>query len=198
MTLLLRSPGVYALAVNCALLLVCQGRWALAQRVELKSNVASASARSLESVKRKGVPRLHRAGDVYLGGQPTREGFAALKALGVKTIVTMRHQAETPEFNEQVLVESLNMAFVRLPWAGEHELTDKLLDKYRTLLRSVNTPTFVHCEIGNRVGAVWLVFRALDHGVSVKQSLKEAKTIGLRSRSYRRIALQYIKQNDTQ
>jgi len=72
-------------------------------------------------------------------------------------------------------------------------LTPKVFDKARKLLRTSEKPILLHCSSANRVGAVWIPFRALDMGIPLEQAVEEAKTIGLKTPAYEEIARQYVR-----
>lgn len=137
------------------------------------------------------VRNLHRAGDIYLAGQPGKDDFALLKERGVKTIINLRPQAEH-DLDEQRIVEDLGITYVHIPWNGPDQLTDARLDAMRTALRESERPLMLHCASANRVGPAWLAYRVLDAGVPVEQATREAKQIGMSTPAYETKALAYI------
>ncbi len=53
----------------------------------------------------------------------------------------------------------------------------------------------MHCRSANRVGAIRLAHRALDHGLSYDQALDEAKTVGLKLPAFVEKAKDYLDRN---
>ena len=51
----------------------------------------------------------------------------------------------------------------------------------------------LHCASSNRVGAVWLAYRALDGGLSIEEAKAEAKIVGLKSPALEAKAIDYVK-----
>ena len=46
-----------------------------------------------------------------------------------------------------------------------------------------NGPVFIHCAVGARVGAFWMIRRVLRDGWEVEKALEEANRIGLRNQA---------------
>lgn len=139
------------------------------------------------------VKNMHRVGDLYLAGAPTPSDYPLLKDLGIKTVLSIRHDKETPDIDDAKLVEAHGMTYVHLPWNGVDQLTDERLDTMRQVLRDADRPMLFHCGSANRVGAGWLAYRVLDEGVDLDAALREAKRIGMRTPAYETKAVAYIK-----
>jgi len=155
--------------------------------------VATQLTESLRAEEVGSVPKLHRYGDVYLAGQPRAEDFELFRERGVRTVLDIRHDSETPELNERQLVEALGMTYIYIPWNGPDELNDRVLDEMRTVLVDAQRPILFHCGSANRVGAGWLAYRALDEGLSLEEAHAEALEVGLRTPAYEAKALEYVR-----
>jgi len=138
------------------------------------------------------VKNMHRVGDLYVAGAVTASDYPLLKERGIKTILSIRHDSETPDFDEATLARAQGMTYIHLPWSGPDELTDTKLDAMRRVLREENRPMLFHCGSANRASSGWLAYRVLDQGVDLDTALSEAKTLGLRTPAYRTKALAYI------
>lgn len=141
------------------------------------------------------VRNMHRIGDLYLSGAPTPNDYPLLKDLGIKTVLNIRHDKETPGLDDAKLVEAQGMTYIHLPWNGADQLTDEKLDAMRQVLRDAERPMLFHCGSANRVGAGWLVYRVLDENVGLEAALAEAKAVGLRTSAYQAKAVAYIEAN---
>jgi uncharacterized protein (TIGR01244 family) len=130
-----------------------------------------------------GIPHFLKISDqVWTGGQPWEEHFAKLKDAGIKIIINLRTPAENEGAREEAKVKQLGMTYFNIPVAGNEpdeldaddflKLTDEQLK---------NGPVFIHCAVGSRVGAFWMIRRVLRDGWDVDKALEEANRIGMRS-----------------
>jgi uncharacterized protein (TIGR01244 family) len=141
------------------------------------------------------IARVHRLADVYLAGQPTAEDLAEAKKLGIKTVLNLRPDAELKGFDERSAVEAAGLAYVHIPFSGADDLNDEIFDKAREQLKTVERPLLFHCASANRVGALWLPYRALDNGITYDAALAEAKQVGLRAPGMETKAKDYIERH---
>ena len=152
----------------------------------------------LEKVELGSIEPLHRLGDIWLGGQPSEGDLTVLQASGVRTVINLRHTAEFEDFDEPALIAELGMKYVRLPWAKPEELTDDILKRARQHLKGAERPIFLHCSSGNRTGAVWMAWRALDAGLSPGDAALEGRTVGMREPAYEAKVLDYVQRESAE
>ena len=128
------------------------------------------------------IKRFHQVNEqVYRGAQPSYQGFEALAAMGVKTVVDLRHEA-TQFIQEQRIVESLGMKFLSVPMTMGAPTDDQITRVLHQLDAFGAGPVFVHCRGGkDRTGTVIACYRiAHDHWES-GPALAEARVNGMRS-----------------
>ncbi|MHC5028219.1 MAG: protein tyrosine phosphatase family protein [Planctomycetota bacterium] len=130
--------------------------------------------------------------DVRMGGQPGLEDLEQAKSDGTVTVINLRKPDELADFDEAQAAEELGLVYHGVPWRAPDEMTDAVLDELRGLLRDAERPILLHCGSGNRVGAVWIVYRVLDDGIDVEAAVDEARTIGLKSAALEEKARDYI------
>jgi len=130
-----------------------------------------------------GIPRFLKITDqVWTGGQPWPEHFPKLKDAGVKVVINLRPQGEFDGVGEESTVKKLGMAYFNIPVAfnepDELDADDflKLTDE-----QLKNGPVFIHCAVGSRVGAFWMIRRVLRDGWEFDKAVEEANRIGMRS-----------------
>lgn len=150
------------------------------------------NAEKLEPYECGTVTRLNTLGGVFLASQPNVADIEQAAMGGIELVVNMRHESEMTDFNEKEVAEKNGMRYINLPWNGANELTDKILDEARRILREETRPMMVHCSSANRVGAVWLAYRVLDNGISYEDALAEAKVVGMKTPAYETITKAYI------
>lgn len=138
------------------------------------------------------VTKLHTYKGVFLASQPSASDFEQAKKGGVKTVINLRHPAENKEFDEAEVIKGLGLNYFNPAWNGPEELSDQRFNEVRQLLRTAERPILLHCSSANRVGPMWLAYRVLDEGASLEQATAEAKTVGMKSPDYERLAKDYI------
>lgn len=117
---------------------------------------------------------------LYRGAQPDRDGFAFLRDMGIRTVVSLRNDA-----SERALVESLGMRFVHIPVTFRVFGGDMPRRAAEQFLNAVDDPSvgpvFVHCKRGaDRTGAFVGLYRVLRQGWNVDRAYEEARDIGMR------------------
>ena len=113
------------------------------------------------------------------GGQPRVEHFAKLKADGVKAVLNLRTPGEHRAEEEQAAVEKAGMKYFNIPVVYTAP-TDPQVDEFLKITDDpANRPMFIHCTAAIRVGAFWMIRRALRDGMSVEAALEDARKVGL-------------------
>jgi protein tyrosine phosphatase (PTP) superfamily phosphohydrolase (DUF442 family) len=111
---------------------------------------------------------------LYRGEQPTAEGFAELKKLGVKTIIDLR-----TFHDDRPLLKGSGLRYARIyakPWHPEDEDLAAFL---KIVNDPANQPVFVHCQQGcDRTGCAVAVYRMLDQQWTLAQAIDEMRTFG--------------------
>ena len=130
-----------------------------------------------------GIPRFLKLTDqVWTGGQPWPEHWTKLKEAGVKVIINLRPHDEHDGEKEAAKVKELGMSYFNIPvvFTAPDELdADDFLKLTDEQLK--NGPVFIHCAVGTRVGAFWMIRRMLRDGWDYDKALEEANRIGLRN-----------------
>jgi protein tyrosine phosphatase (PTP) superfamily phosphohydrolase (DUF442 family) len=134
---------------------------------------AASAVAPAEKLKRNGLPNLGRIGDrLYRSGQPKREGFDAMKELGVAIVVNLRDDSEK---TEQQQVESRGIRYVHIPWRGTAQADNRQVAQFLQLLRdNPDKKVLVHCQRGaERTGVMVAAYRISEHGWTPEQALDE-------------------------
>jgi tyrosine-protein phosphatase SIW14 len=128
-----------------------------------------------------GLPNFHRVNqELFRGAQPTPEGIAQLRMLGVKTVVDLRAPGERSEA-EKKIVEGLGMHYVSVPMGGLHAPDpDQVSQVLRIIGDSSAAPVFVHCRRGSdRTGTVIAIYRITHDAWDNAKALAEARSLGM-------------------
>lgn len=170
----------------------CEKETATTESAAANQDHDAVTTEQLEPYECGAIKRLHTYDGLFLASQPSAEDFEQVKKSGVVTVINQRHTSEIKDFDESEVVSSLGLKYENPAWSGSDELTDELIDHTRQLLDTVERPALLHCGSGNRVGAIWFAYRALDGGLDIDEALVEAKTVGLKSSKYEEIVRDYI------
>ncbi len=113
------------------------------------------------------------------GGQPRIEHFVQLKADGVKAVLNLRQPGEHRADEERAAVEKAGLKYFNIP-VVYREPTDAQVDEFLKITDDpANRPMFIHCTAAIRVGAFWMIRRAVRDGLSVDAALEEGRKVGL-------------------
>ena len=153
------------------LALACCRSPALAQPSVTSSERPAGWAKPLEV---QGVPNLFRVNvNLYRGAQPTREGFANLGAMGIKTIVNLR------SFHSDRDLLPPGVAYVNIPMKGWHVESEDLVRFLEVANDPERQPVFVHCQRGaDRTGLVCAVYRITAEGWTNDRAVEEMRDGG--------------------
>jgi tyrosine-protein phosphatase SIW14 len=106
---------------------------------------------------------------VWRGAQPTAEGFATLKAMGVKTIVNLRYL-----HSDRDLLRGTGLAYAHFPCTAIVPDDDVVAQFLKIATDPANRPVFVHCEHGSdRTGVAIAAFRVTVQAWSMTKARRE-------------------------
>lgn len=122
-----------------------------------------------------GLANYAKVSDVlHRGAQPSAAGFAALKRMGLRTVVNLR------SFNsDRDELKGTGLQYVHIyckAWHPEDEDVVKFLQVVRD---PKNHPVFVHCQHGaDRTGMMVAAYRVVEQGWSVEDAAQELGRFG--------------------
>jgi tyrosine-protein phosphatase SIW14 len=146
--------------------------------VVLSLFVSGALQAQAPSTTPKGV-RVSNFGKVsdalYRGAQPVGRDYADLAALGIKTIVDLRDDAEP---SAPQLASQAGMTYVRIPMSGWERPADAAVAQFLSVMnKTENLPVFVHCKVGkHRTGAMVALYRLTTDGWTASKAYTEMQT----------------------
>jgi protein tyrosine/serine phosphatase len=112
--------------------------------------------------------------NLYRGAQPTAEGMAHLRAMGIKTVVNLRAWHSNRDKVADTGLSSVR--FETEPWHGNAEDVVRFL---KVVTNTNNLPAFVHCERGaDRTGMMCAMYRIVVCGWTKSEALEEMKNGG--------------------
>ena len=110
----------------------------------------------------------------FRGSQPGQRQVAALKAMGVKTIIDLRRDY-VPE--ERQWASELGLTYFNIPLKPNQPATKEQTEYFLRLVNDpANAPVYVHCRGGkHRTGAMTAVYRITHDGWTAEQAFEEMK-----------------------
>lgn len=104
----------------------------------------------------------------------------ALRDAGVRQILDLTPDAETPDFDEAAAARAAGLAYANLPLAGPADLTYDNVLAFDAMLRAAKRPVLVHCASGNRVGAMAALRAAWVDGRPAEDAVAIGRAWGLK------------------
>lgn len=120
------------------------------------------------------------AEDIHAGGRIGADDLPALRAAGIRHVIDLTPDAETPDFDEAGAVRAAGLGYANLPIAGAADLDREAVLAFDRLLQAADGPTLVHCASGNRVGALAALRAAWLQGADEEAAVEEGRRWGLR------------------
>ena len=115
---------------------------------------------------------------LYRGAQPDAEGIQNLKRLGIKTIINLRMTGDVWK-GEEAEARASGILYTNLPMKGLGRPTDEQVAQALSLINTLPSPVFVHCQHGcDRTGTVIACYRMEHDQWSNRSSLQEARQYG--------------------
>ena len=136
--------------------------------------------------------------DFCTGGQPRLEHLEKLKAEGVKAIINLRQPSEHRAADEEAKAKELGLRYFNIPVVFGKPNEAQVEEFLKLTDDPENRPAFIHCTAAIRVGAFWMIRRALRDGWKIEDAQAEAEKVGLReSPHWVEFARQYIEKHRT-
>jgi tyrosine-protein phosphatase SIW14 len=139
-----------------------------------------------EKLKLAGVSNAGKVSEMLLrGAQPSAQGLAELKKLGVTTIVDLRGNSG-PVAWERAQAESLGMRFVNIPVFGWSAPGDAKVAQFLKVVQQDPTQKiFVHCYYGeDRTGVMVATYRIAQQNWTPEQAAAEMNSFGFHYHLY--------------
>ncbi len=131
---------------------------------------AAAAPRAWAEALRAAGPNLHRVSpELYRGAQPTAEGMAQLRALGVRTVVNLR-----ASHSDSDKLAGTGLRYVPIPVTAVGIGDDDVARFLRVAADPAAQPVFVHCQHGaDRTGLMVAMYRVAVQGWEREAAIDE-------------------------
>ena len=153
--------------------------WAgLAQAEAPQPRPSPARARAERLANVPGLKNVGRiAPGLLRGDEPSREGLETLKAMGVKTVVNLRHYHGR---SEEKACRELGLDYVRLALESSDAPSDTDVRRFLAIVTDpARQPVYFHCWRGkDRTGTLAAVYRIAVEGWPLDEALAEMDAFG--------------------
>ena len=107
-------------------------------------------------------------------GQPTEKEFLLIKNEGFEVVINIRPESEMQYvFDEKLIVESLEMKYLKIPMTFD-TLNKKILTKFfQTMEEQKEKKVFVHCHHNIRVSGLLAFYRIIKLGWTKEDAYRE-------------------------
>jgi tyrosine-protein phosphatase SIW14 len=156
----LRSVQVALLAISINLIVVASAAAKTAKNTEFPT------------IKIKNFGQMDER--FYRGAQPNPEDYKDLAALGIKTVIDLRDNAES---YAKTAAETAGLRYVNIPLSDSHAPTEEHVAEFLKLVDDPETGHFyVHCAGGrHRTGMMGAIYRMNHDGWNFDQAYTEMK-----------------------
>lgn len=149
--------------------------------IEVPKDVSPQSVKSLQPYFND-IPNLrYVSGRLLRGGQPSDQGLAFLKDVGVRTIINLRTEPVLIA-REKIAAERLGLKYVELPTYTVQEPDAKQFQTFLSVATNpANGPVYVHCYHGrDRTGTMIGAYRIAENGWTFDAAFQEMMACGFR------------------
>src|SRR5688572_21667010 len=132
---------------------------------------------------------------VGCAGATDPSAMAALRKDGFVSVVNLRLPTEPGADVDagRAAAQAAGLKYIHLPFNAASP-DPKIVDSFLAAVADKsNQPVFIHCGSANRVGAVWMIKRALQDGWDVDRARAEGEAIGLSNAQLTAFAVEYIR-----
>jgi uncharacterized protein (TIGR01244 family) len=131
---------------------------------------------------------------IACGGSTKPEAIREIRNMGFKSVINLRLASEEGALVEEegTAVKAAGMNYVHLPFDMQSPAPDLIDNFIAAVTKPSNTPAYVHCALGGRAAALWMIKRVKADGWTLDRALVEANALGLNDR-LRPFALNYLR-----
>lgn len=164
----------------------------------LALTVALPAAAQVKKQEMPGIRNYSRVdATVGCGGATDPTAMAGLKKEGYVSVINLRLANEEGANIDaaRAAAQSAGLKYIHLPFNAAMPDTKVVSDFLAAVADKTNQPVFIHCGSANRVGAMWMIKRALQDGWTIERAQAEGEAIGLQNPQLKEFAANYIKEH---
>ena len=116
---------------------------------------------------------------LLMGGQPTKQMLTELANAELKSVIDLKGPRESAGFSEAIETKKLGLMYHSVPIRSKADITWAQAIHLQRLLEETEKPVLVHCQSGNRVGALLALIAMVENGHNLSQAIEFGKQHGL-------------------
>lgn len=123
------------------------------------------------------------ANGVYISGQPTAEGLARAKAMGVTRVINLRTDREVNDrtvvpYDEAAAIAELGIDYVRIPQGGpDTPYAPQAVEQFDAAIAASSGPVLLHCTVAWRATHLWTAWLIEKQGVEFNEAIAIGKRL---------------------
>ena len=125
------------------------------------------------------IPYARIVDDMLVGGRPTQQNVDSLKAAGYQCVIDLSGDSEPGVAAQRQRHTEIGLTYVSIPVRGAIGVTKHNARRLADALESAPRPVVVHCQTGNRVGALLALKAYHIDGVNAEQAIAFGIRCGL-------------------
>ena len=121
--------------------------------------------------------------------------MSALRKEGFISVINLREATEQGADidGSRAAAQKAGLKYIHLPFNAAKPDAAVVQNFLAAVADKSNQPVFIHCGSANRVGAMWMIKRALQDGWPVEKAQAEGQAVGLTNPQLVAFATDYIK-----
>ena len=121
--------------------------------------------------------------------------MSGLRKEGFVSVINLREASEPGADVEgsRAAAQTAGLKYIHLPFNAAKPDAKVVESVLAAVADKSNQPVFIHCGSANRVGAMWMIKRALQDGWPIEKAQAEGQAVGLTNPQLVAFATEYIK-----
>lgn len=140
------------------------------------------------------IKNLSREGDIWIGGEPSSQGYAQVHDRGVAAVVDLRNPTPVQKASADQ-ARTLGMDYVNLP-IDPKNMEDAKASEFLTFMKEhQGKQVLIHCGSANRASGMYAVYLGAVKGLPADEALERAKLTGLKESALERDVREFLEKN---
>jgi protein tyrosine phosphatase (PTP) superfamily phosphohydrolase (DUF442 family) len=145
-------------------------------RAARQSDPAGEAPQPVEGID---IRNLSRDRNIWIGGEPSSEGYRQIRERGVEAVVDLRSQTDKQQASADIAQE-LGMDYLSLPIDPKDMQPEQASLFLRFMREHQGKQVLIHCGSANRASGMYAVYLGAELGLPADKAIERARRTGLR------------------